>query len=249
MPSTISYSGIACASGIVVPFSGINLSLNQPYSVQFSCISRMPESTFALRPTGFSFVPSEKNTTLSTIFSAINAFTQFNSSSNIIKLSIFNSNNTEIYRDYAAVYCGNLSSDPVRPDPTPSPTPTITITPTKTPTPTPTPTPSQTPPIGFSASFANLITTYPKCGQVVVTGIANGTLNSNYTYSFSTDMSDELAIGNQTGIITITQNPTYVYTTIVLKETCKNYSLKFGLSNSNVTTQSIGFFRCGSCSN
>lgn len=258
MPSTISYSGVACASGVVVPFTGVNLALNRSYSVQFSCISRMPESNFSLHPTGFNFVPSEKNFTLSTLFSAVNPFTLFNSSSNIIKLSIYN-NSTEIYRDYAAVYCGNLSSDPVQLNPTPTPTPTITISPTFTPTPTttltptttktPTPTPSRTPPLGFSASFPELINTYDKCGQVVVTGIAYGVINKNYHYAFTTDIASELGIGNQTGIITITSNPTYVYTTVLLQNTCENYSLKFGLSDGNVTTQSIGFFRCGSCSN
>ena len=147
------------------------------------------------------------------------------------------------------MYCGNLSNDPIQVNPTPTPTPTITITPTTTATPTPTPTPSQTPPIEFSASFSQLINTYSQCGQVVVTGIAHGRLNKNYRYSFTTDTSDELGIGNQTGIITITNNPTYVYTTVILQNACKNYSLKFGLSDGNVTTQSIGFFRCGSCSN
>lgn len=249
MPSTVSYSGIACASGVIVPFSGISLSLNQPYRVEFTCISRMPESTFDLKPTGFYFTPSQRNSTLSTIFSAINGFTAQNSSSNIIKLSIYNDSSSEIYRDYAAVYCGNLSNDPIQVTRTPTPTPTITITPTKTPTPTPTPTPSVTPPITFSAAFPALVNTYNRCGQVVVTGVANGLLNQSYTYSFTSDMSDEFVIGNQTGIITITQNPTYVYTTVLLQENCKNYSLKFGLSNGQVTVQSVGFFRCGSCSN
>jgi hypothetical protein len=258
MPSTVSYPGPACASGVLVPFSGINLDLNKSYTIQFSCISSMPASTSVLSPTGFVFTPSEKVSTFSTLFSARNSFTLFNSSSNIVKLSIYYQG-TEIYRDYGAVYCGNLSNDPIQIMPTPTPTPTITVSPTVTPTSTitptptntktPTPTPSQTPPIGFSASFSQLINTYATCGEVVVTGIAYGTLNKNYLYSFTTDISDELGIGNQTGIITINSNPTYVYTTVILQNTCKNYSLKFGLSDGNVTTQSIGFFRCGSCSN
>ncbi len=208
----------------------------------------MPASTSVLSPTGFVFTPSEKVSSFSTLFSARNSFTLLNSSSNIVKMSIYDQG-TEIYRDYSAVYCGNLSNDPIQIVPTPTPTPTISPTPTYTPTPTVTPTPSRTPPIGFSASFSQLVNTYATCGEVVVTGIAYGTLNKNYLYSFTTDISDELGIGNQTGIITITNNPTYVYTTVILQNTCKNYSLKFGLSDGNVTTQSIGFFRCGSCSN
>jgi hypothetical protein len=248
MPSTVSYSGIACASGVVVPFSGIALPLNQQYLVEFTCISRMPESNFSLKPTGFLFTPSQRNSTVSTLFSAKNNVTLQNSSSNIIKLSIY-SGSSEIYRDYSAVYCGNLSNDPVQIVPTPTPTPTITLTPTITPTATRTPTPTQTPPLTFSAAFPSLVNSFNRCGQVVVTGVARGILNHSYTYSFTSDMSDELVVGNQTGIVTITQNPTYVYTTILLQDVCKNYSLKFGLSDGNVTVQSIGFFRCGSCSN
>lgn len=259
MSTTVKYSGESCASGIIVPFSGISLPTNQTYRIEFSCISRMPESTYTINPTGFFLSPSDKNLTLNTIFSARNQYTLYNSSSNIVKLSIYNSNNSEIYRDYAAVYCGNLSIDPIMPTPTPTISPTTSPTPTFTPTNTPTatntptltttPTPSNTPPISFSASFPSLVNSYPACGQVVVTGIANGIINKNYQYSFTSEGIGELGIGNQTGIVTITQNPTYVYTTVNLQKRCENYSLKFGLSDGVSTVQSIAFFRCGNCSN
>lgn len=249
MPSTVSYSGPSCASGVIVPFSGVSLALNQPYSIEFSCISRMPESTFALKPTGFVFVPSERQSTLTTVFSAVNAFTIDNSSSNIIKLSVYNNQGTEIYRDYAAVYCGNLSDDPIQVDPTPTPTPTNTVTPTTTPTPTPTPTPSTTPPLPFSASFENLITSFDQGGQVVIRGVANGVLNTNYIYTFESGGAEEVGIGNQQGVVTITEKPTYVYTTILLQRECTNYPIKFGLSDGTTTVQSIGFFRFGQCDN
>jgi hypothetical protein len=161
-------------------------------------------------------------------------------------LSIYNQG-TEIYRDYSAVYCGNLSNDPIQIVPTPTPTPTITLTPTITPTPTVTPTPSTTPPINFSASFPQFLTTYEQCDQIVVTGLARGIMNRNYAYSFSTDTNDELSFENQTGNITIVSDPTYVYTTVNLRQQCNNYSIKFGLSDNGVTVQSISFLKCGSC--
>jgi hypothetical protein len=246
MPSTVSYPGPACASGVLVPFSGVSLELNKSYTIEFRCISSMPASTSVLSPSGFSFTPSEKVSSFSTLFSAKNAFTLLNSSSNIVKLSIYD-RGTEIYRDYSAVYCGNLSNDPIQVVPTPTPTPTISQTPTNTPTPTVTPTPSKTPPLPFSASFSQFLTTYDKCGQVVVTGVARGVMNKTYAYMFSTDTSDELGFGNQAGNITITSDPTYVYTTVNLQEKCKNYSIKFGLTDSGITVQSISFLKCGDC--
>jgi hypothetical protein len=206
----------------------------------------MPASTSVLSPTGFVFTPSEKVSSFSTLFSARNSFTLLNSSSNIVKLSIYDQG-TEIYRDYSAVYCGNLSNDPIQIVPTPTPTPTITLTPTITPTPTVTPTPSTTPPINFSASFPQFLTTYEQCDQIVVTGLARGIMNRNYAYSFSTDTNDELSFENQTGNITIVSDPTYVYTTVNLRQQCNNYSIKFGLSDNGVTVQSISFLKCGSC--
>jgi hypothetical protein len=246
MPSTVSYSGPACASGVLVSFSGVNLELNKSYTVGFSCISSMPVSTSFLSPSGFLFTPSEQISSFSTLFSAKNAFTLFNSSSNIIKLSIYDQE-TEIYRDYSAVYCGNLSNDPIQIVPTPTPTPTITLTPTITPTPAVTPTPSTTPPINFSASFPQFLTTYEQCDQIVVTGVARGIMNKTYAYSFSTDTNDELSFENQTGNITIVSDPTYVYTTVNLRRQCDNYSIKFGLSDNDITVQSISFLKCGSC--
>lgn len=250
MSTIVKYNGPACASGVAIPFSGISLPLHQNYRVEFSCISRMPESTYTIDPTGFYLFPSEKNMTFTTIFSAINQYTLYNSSSNIIKLSIYNESNMEIYRDYAAVSCGNLSSDPAQPNPTPTMTSSLTPTPTITPSLTVTPTPSITPPINFSASFDQLTQELPSCGQIIVRGLARGVLNKTYSYSFTTDMTtnNDMIIGNQTGTVTITSNPTYVYTSISMYRPCDHYSLKFGLSDGSITVQSVGFFRCGECS-
>jgi hypothetical protein len=249
MPSTIAYSGYQCASGVLVPFSGFSLPLNNNYRVEFACISRLPNSSISLSPTGFYITPAETSPIFSTIFKAVNGFTKYNSSSNIIKLSIFNRYNTEIYRDYAAVNCGNLSNDPIQQNPTPTITPSQTVTPTITPTLTITPTPSVTPPIPFSASFDQLTQSFSLCVQNTVRGVAVGILGKTYQYSFTSDMiNSDVTIGNTTGTVTITSNPTYVYTTLDMNKRCDHYSLKFGLSDGSTTVQSVGFFRCGECS-
>ena len=248
MPSKVSYSGIACAGGVVVPFSGINLSTNQAYNVAFSCISQMPSGSFSIIPTGFRFAPSQESSTLTALFRTQNGFTLQNSSSNIIRLSIFNDGGTEVYRDYTAVNCGNLSSDPIQANPTPTPSPTNTTTPTNTPTPTPTPTPSNTPPIKFRPLFENYLTTLPDCGKAVIRAAASGVIGQNYTYSFSSDMEGvDLSISNQSGTVTISENPTYVYTSVFLLRPCDKYSIKFGLSDGQYTLQSLGFLKCGNC--
>jgi hypothetical protein len=217
----------------------------------------MPESSYKLFPTGFDLKPASNKVVLSTFFSTINPYTLNNSSSNIIKLSILNDSNKEIYRDYAGIYCGNLSKDPIQSTATPTTTPTITptssltptttCTPTITPTITPTVTPSITPPLGFSASFPQLVTKSNKCGDVLIYGIANGKIGQSYTYHFITDMTQGIEVSNQTGTITLTNTSESVYTTVSLKESCKNYSVKFGISNGQTTVESIGFFVCGNC--
>lgn len=254
MPTKVSYSGIACAGGVLVPFSGVNLALNQNYNVSFSCISQMPSGSFSVVPTGFNFAPSQESSTLVALFKTQNSFTLQNSSSNIIKLSIFNNNGTEVYRDYAAVNCGNLSVDPIQANPTPTPTPTNTVTPTITPTPTLTPTPTITPsvsarpPITFRPSFENYVTTLPDCGKAVIRAQASGIIGRNYTYSFSSDMQEvDLNISNQSGTVTISSNPTYVYTSVFLLRPCDKYSIKFGLSDGQYTLESLGFLKCGNC--
>jgi hypothetical protein len=253
---------------VLVAFSGIKLNTNENYMVQFNCISRMPESSYKIFPTGFYLKPSSTKVLLSTFFSTVNPYTLNNSSSNIIKLSIFNENNKEIHRDYSAIYCGNLSKDPIQPTATVTPnsktpvtpkvtpthivTPTVTKTVTKTktatPTVTPTVTPSTTPPLGFYASFPQLVTKTNKCGDLLIYGIATGEIGQSYTYRFSSDMNQAFELSNPTGIITLTKTSENVYTTVLLKESCKNCSLKFGISNGQTTVESIGFFVCGNCS-
>jgi hypothetical protein len=253
------YSGNLCGSGVLVSFTDVGLNIGENYTVSFSSVSRMPDSSYSIVPTGFVIKPSSSISTFSTIFSASNPYTTYNSSSNIIKLSIFNSYNIEVYRDYASIYCGNLSQDPIMPSATPTITPTrtprATITPNPTQTPSVTPTltitttPSITPPISFSASFDKLTQDFPTCGQVTIRGVAMGIPNRTYQYSFTSDMvNSDFVIGNTTGTVTITNNPTYVYTTIDMNKPCDYYSLKFGLSDGSTVVQSVGFFRCGECS-
>lgn len=253
------YSGNVCASGVLVSFSGIDLSIGKNYTVAFSAASRLPEGTFEIVPTGFTIKPATNISTFSTIFSASNPFTVYNSSSNIIKLSVFDDTNTEIHRDYAAIYCGNLSQDPVKPfsttTPTPTSTVTATITPTRTVTPTVTPTitstvtPSLTPPIGFAASFPQFLTKIDNCGEVTIYARATGKMGQSYTYRFSTDMNQGLEFSNATGVITISNSSLShdIYTTMTMTNPCDNYSVKFGISNGQKTVESIGFFVCGNC--
>lgn len=260
MPTIKSYSGTVCRDGVIVAFSGINLNTDQTYRIAFSASSRNPDSSYELFPTGFLYKPSNKTSTVTTFFSASNPYTSYNSSSNIIKLSIFNSSEVEIYRDYSVVNCGNLSQDPILPSATPTLTPTatptitktpaITTTPSNTPTQTITPTPSVTPPLGMSASFPQFVTNVPRCGSNIVYGIAKGKLGQTYNYSFSTEMGKELEFSNPTGTITITNGDLThnIYTAVTIKEKCLNYSIKFGISNGQKTVESIGFFVCGNCS-
>lgn len=259
MPTIKSYSGSACKEGVLVSFTGIHLNTDETYSIAFSANSRIPPSDYELYPTGFIFKPSTRLSNVSTFFSAANPYTLYNSSSNIIKLSVFNNSNQEIYRDYTVVKCGNLSQDPVRPSATPTVTPTntttptitasVSATPTITPTVTQTSTPSPTPPLGMTSSFPQFITKLPNCGTNVIYAIAGGKIGQTYNYRFSTDMTAELELSNPTGTITITNSSLVnnVYTVINLKQPCLNYSVKFGVSDGTTTVESIAFFVCGNC--
>ena len=45
MPNKLRYSGKICESGILVSFSGINLSLDDTYKIQFDTVNTVPDST------------------------------------------------------------------------------------------------------------------------------------------------------------------------------------------------------------
>lgn len=244
MVEKIQYSGGLCSSGIVISFSGANLALEETYKVVFERINTLPSSTIVLlNPTGYTIVPSEKSPVFQTLFRS-NSNISDNSSTNLISLSIYNNVNTLIYKDYKSIVCGNLcgSGFPV--------TPTPTITPTVTPTiaVTPTPTPSMQPVLNFRTAFDKLINNTPGCNQILVKGKAYGVINQRYAYSFGTDMTGvDLKISNPSGFITLLENPTDIYTTITLPDSCRSYSLEFGLSDGTDTVQSAAIFRCGNC--
>ena len=247
MVEKLNYSGSACASGILISFSGLNLSLDQTYKIKFDNINTIPITTILrLNPTGYFLTPSETSPVLQTFLSSRSNISD-NSSINLVSLSIYNSNEELIYKDYKAISCENMCGSGVPIPPTPSVTPTLT--PTNTPTPTPTP-PPPTPPalLNIRASFDRLINKLGSCNKALIRAKAYGNLNQTYAYSFGTDMSGvDLEISNPSGFITILENPTYVYTTITLPESCKNYSLEFGLSDDTNTVQSAAIFRCGNC--
>jgi len=263
MPNKIYYAGNLCSGGVVVPFSGINLSLNQTYRINFSCISTIsPNSQVTLNPTGYMLTPSERELKLQTNLLVKNGYNIDNSSSNIVQLSIFNSNNTEIYRDYVAVTCGDLCgangipASTATPTITPSQTstpPLVTpsVTPTITPTITLTPTPTRTRALTFKVEFDSkeFITNLPACNQAIVKANIYGLVNEYYQYRFSTDMvGTDLGLSNPSGTVLLTSNPTTVVTTVSMPRPCTNYSLKFGVTNTGHTVETIGFFNCGNCS-
>lgn len=270
MPNKIYYAGNLCSGGVVVPFSGINLSLNQTYRISFSCISTIsPNSQVTLNPTGYMLTPSERELKLQTNLLVKNGYNLDNSSANIVQLSIFNSTNTEIYRDYVAVSCGDLcgangvpaatATPTMTPTPSitpPPPSPTITPTPTCTTsfTPTITPTPTKTSSLPFSVAFDNInagsfaVTTLNSCNKAFVSAKIYGLLNQYYQYNFSSDMTGaDFGFSNPSGTIILRENPTTVQTIVSLPQPCTNYSLKFGATNLGHTVQTIGFFNCGNC--
>lgn len=247
MVQKISYSGSVCSSGVLISFSGLNLSLDETYKIGFNNLSNIPETTsVTLNPTGYLLSPSETSPILSTIFRSHSNYST-NASVNLIGLSVYNSSNELIHRDYVAITCDSLCGTGVPISPTPTMTPTIT--PTITPTPTRTP-PAPSPPatLNIKTGFDQLINILPSCNNVLIRAKAYGDLNQTYAYAFGTDMTDvDLQISNPSGYITILQNPTYVYTNITLPESCKDYVLEFGLSSNIHTVQSLGIFRCGNC--
>lgn len=247
MVQKLSYSGPVCASGIVISFSGLNLSLDETYRISFNNLSTIPETTsVTLNPTGFMLSPSETSPVLSTIFKSQSNYSS-NASLNLIGLSVYNSSNELIHRDYKSISCDSLCGTGVPVSPTPTVTPTITPTITPTPTQTPPP-PSPQPTLNIKTAFDKLINVLPTCNKVLIRAKAYGDLNRTYAYTFGTDMTDvNLQISNPSGYITILQNPTYVYTNITLPESCKDYVVEFGLSDANNTVQSAAVFRCGNC--
>lgn len=243
----VKYSGALCGSGLLVSFSGINLSLDHKYKIKFDNVNTIPSTTrVTLNPSEYFLTPSDTSPLLSTIFTS-NSNISDNSSINIISLSVFDSGNALIYKDYKSIVCENLCGSGVPLPPPPSVTPTLT--PTVTPTTTPTPSPRPQPPLlSIRAAFNQTINTVPSCSNVLVAAKAYGIIGNTYSYSFGTDMTGvNLNISNPSGKITILQNPTYVYTNITLPEVCKAYYLEFGLSDSVYTVQSAAIFKCGDC--
>lgn len=137
--SNLSVYGIEkCRDGVIVPFSGIPLSINETYAVSFSTQGSRPQSsTITLNPSGYSYVPTSASSNLYTSAKISGALDI--SSSHLIKISI-TKNGNNIYTDFASIECGALCT-------TQTPTPTVTNTITNSPSesPTNTPTPSETP--------------------------------------------------------------------------------------------------------
>jgi hypothetical protein len=252
MSQKLKYSGNLCSSGVLVSFSGLNLSLEDTYKIIFNNVGSFPSgnTNVIFNPTGYILSPSEPSPIVQTLFRA-NSNMSDNSSLNLIGLSIYNSQNQLIYTEYKSIACENLCGPgvPIPPTPTPTNTPTMTptITPTITTTPTPTPTPPP-PPLAIVASWDRYINKLGNCSNVTIRAKAYGVIGQTYNYQFNTDMNGvDLNISNPSGVITIFENPTYVYTAISLPASCQNYTLEFGISDGFNTVQSVGVFRCGNC--
>jgi hypothetical protein len=134
MSKTLNYSISKCADGVVIPFSGIPLSINETYAISFSHQGSTPSGTIILNPSGYAYTPSSP---LSNIYTTaqISGIIE-RASSHLVRLSI-SLNGTNVYTDFASVDCGLLCV-------TQTPTPTFTQTPTSTTTQTPTNTSTQT---------------------------------------------------------------------------------------------------------
>ena len=140
MSKTLNYSISKCTDGIVIPFSGIPLSTNDTYVVNFSHQGSTPSGTVLLNPSGYSYTPSSP---LSNIYTTaqISGIIE-RASSHLVKLSI-SLNGTNVYTDFASIDCGLLCVTQT-PTPTLTQTPTATTTETPTATSTPTVTPTNT---------------------------------------------------------------------------------------------------------
>lgn len=248
MSEKLQYSANLCSSGVLISFSGLNLSLDETYKIVFNSIEAFPSGTTAIgfNPTGYFLSPSETSPVVRTLFTSKSNMSD-NSSLNLIGLSIYNSQDEIIHKDYKSISCGDLCGGGILIPPSPTPSPTVTVTPTNQPTPTPTPTPPP-PPLAIRTSWDRYINRLANCSQVTVRAKAFGVIGQTYNYQFNTDMNNvDLNISNPSGVITIFENPTYVYTTISLPSSCDNYTLEFGISDGINTVQSVGIFRCGNC--
>jgi hypothetical protein len=134
MPKNLNYSISKCTDGVVIPFSGIPLSINDTYVVNFTHQGSTPSGTVLLNPSGYSYTPSSP---LSNIYTTaqISGIIE-RASSHLVKLSI-SLNGTNVYTDFASIDCGLLCV-------TQTPTPTLTLSPTATATQTPTATSTAT---------------------------------------------------------------------------------------------------------
>jgi hypothetical protein len=252
MSQKFKYSGDLCSRGVLVSFSGLNLSLGNEYTAVFDNISSFPtgNTRVSFDPKRHTLTAQAASPTLDTFFRA-NSDISDNSSLNLIRLSVYDSQNQLIHTEYRSIQCENLCGPGVPILPSPTPTITPTITPTVTPTVTFTPTPSQTPPpppLSMVVSWEKYINPLGDCSNVTIRATASGTIGKTYNYQFNTDMKGvDLNISNRSGIITIFKNPTYVYTAISLPRSCQNYTLEFGLSDGFNIVQAVGVFRCGNC--
>jgi hypothetical protein len=142
MPKIFNYSISKCIDGIVIPFSGIPLSVNEIYAVTFTHQGSTPSGSIILNPSGYSYTPSSPTSNIYTTAQVSGIIES--SSSHLVKLSI-TKNGTNIYTDFASIECGELciTQTPTYTS-TNTPTPTASETPTNTPTQTPTPTNTST---------------------------------------------------------------------------------------------------------
>lgn len=252
MAEKLQYSGAACSQGFTISFSGLNLSLNDTYRIEFNNITSFPlvGTSVSFSPNSYILSPSETSPVVRTFYKAISNRSD-NSSLNLVELSVYNTANELIHKDYKSIFCDSLcgSGVAIPPTPTPSITPTATVTVTPTITVTSSPTPSRPPqPLSMQAQWDRYINKLGNCSNVTIRAKAIGVIGQTYNYEFSTDMNGvDLNISKPSGVITILQNPTYVYTAISLPTSCSNYPLEFGLSDGNNTVQAVAMFRCGNC--
>jgi hypothetical protein len=261
MSIRLNQTGKECKDGILLSFSGINLSYDDNYLIKFDCVSTIPQSAnVRVDPTGYYLKPSEKDLILQTYFSSHTPYNLDCSTTNIIKLSIINSSNVEVHRDYISLICGSLCQESgiIQNSATPTTTPTLTPTPTVTPniTPSPSVTPTLTPSvtssqlINFRVSFDNEVNNLTDCDQNIIRIGIWGVPGQRYSYSFGSDMREagfDLAITS--GNLTLQTSPTYLFNSLTMNKPCEYYSITATLTDGRNTVQDIGVFRCGQCNN